>query len=325
MVMAYLLRIAYLFAVLGTVSCATIAQWAAPEKKAELPDPAAFGKLESKFWDHFHHGRYEKIQELISQYQELYISNPRHARAAVRLGFLHVWRLSEWQRGGKLKPEFIDHATLCTTYFREGSQMISDDVRYFGFYAACQMAEADIHGNEKNLRKGYFNMVDAVRAWPQFNGFTAGYVLSKLPHAHERYDEGVEFQWLVLDECVGEKVDRDNLDYRKYLKNPDLSGPNRVCDNSAIAPHNFEGFFLNMGDMLVKQGKVNQARMIYRQATYHKDYSNWPFKKVLEKRIVDAEKNVAFFQREVKPPQKPTWPVIMFHSEFACGGCHRVK
>jgi len=31
-------------------------------------------------------------------------------------------------------------------------------------------------------------------------------------------------------------------------------GKKRVCWNSWIAPHNFEGFFLNMGDMLVKSG-----------------------------------------------------------------------
>lgn len=307
------------------LGCATIAQWVAPEKKDYLPDPEAFGKIEAEFWTAFHNGEYDKITNLISKYQEFYIKNPRNARAAVRLGFLHVWRLSEWQRADKLRPDFIDHATLCKTYLHEAVEMIPDDPRFFGFYAACQMAEADIHQNEKNLRKGYFDMLQAVRAWPQFNAFTAGYVLSKLPHTHERYDEGVEFQWTVLDECVGEKVDRDNLDYRKYMKNPDLTGPNRVCDNSAIAPHNFEGFFLNMGDMIVKQGNVKQAKMIYRQATYHKDYAQWPFKKVLEKRIEDAEKNVAFFRKEVTPPVKPAWPVIMFQSELACGGCHRSK
>ena len=31
-------------------------------------------------------------------------------------------------------------------------------------------------------------------------------------------------------------------------------GARRACWNSRIAPHNLEGFFLNMGDMLVKSG-----------------------------------------------------------------------
>ena len=307
------------------VGCATFAQWAAPDKEPEFPDPAAFGQVEAEFWNSFHKGNYDKIPELIDRYQELYVKNPYHAKAAVRLGFLHVWRLTEWQRAQDFKPGFIDHATLCRTYFHEATEMIPDDARYYGFYAACEMAEADIHKNERNLRKGYFDMLEAVKDWPQFNGFTAGFVLSKLPHTHERYDEGVDFQWTVIDECVGEKVDRQKIDYRKYFSQIDLSGVNRVCDNSAIAPHNFEGFFLNMGDMLVKQGRVKQAKMVYRQATYHKDYPKWPFKKVLEKRIEDAEKNVSFFRKEVQPPKKPDWPVIMFHSEFACGACHRAS
>jgi hypothetical protein len=314
-----------IWSVLAMIGCATMADLTAPPKEAKQPESRALAQLETEFWQVFHVGQYDKIPDLIARYQAIYIENPTYAKAAVRLGFLHVWRLSEWTRRGVTPPSHIDHATLCKTYFAEASAMIPGDARLAGFHAACIMAEADIHKNEKNLRKGYFAMLDAVNAWPEFNGFTAGYVLSNLPYNNERFDEGVEFQWQVVDECAGERVDRNQLDYRKFAALEVKNGPKRVCWNSRIAPHNFEGFFLNMGDMLVKQGKVAQAKMIYRQATYSKDYPKWPFRKVLEQRLAQADQLVEPFRRPVVPPQKPTWPVIMFHSAYSCGGCHRSK
>jgi hypothetical protein len=52
-------------------------------------------------------------------------------------------------------------------------------------------------------------------------------------------------------------------------------GKKRACWNSWIAPHNFEGFFLNMGDMLVKVGDWRTAQKIYANAKLSPDYANW--------------------------------------------------
>ncbi len=40
----------------------------------------------------------------------------------------------------------------------------------------------------------------------------------------------------------------------------------RTCWNSWIAPHNWEGFCLNWGDMLAKNGEVEEAQRIYNLA-----------------------------------------------------------
>ena len=64
----------------------------------------------------------------------------------------------------------------------------------------------------------------------------------------------------------------------------------RACWNSWIAPHNVEGFYLNMGDMLVKNGDWEKAVEIYSLAKQVPQYENWTYKGVLEKRIKISKK-----------------------------------
>lgn len=82
---------------------------------------------------------------------------------------------------------------------------------------------------------------------PEFNLFTGGYVFSRLPADSPQFQEGLAWQWRTLDHCIEE-------------------GKKRACWNSWIAPHNLEGFFLNMGDMLVKSGDWQMAQKIYANA-----------------------------------------------------------
>jgi hypothetical protein len=145
-------------------------------------------------------------------------------------------------------------------------------------------------------------------------------VFSSQPHDSDRFREGLEYQWLTLDLCVGGKVDRANPDYGPYMHLETREGRKRVCWNSWIAPHNFEGFFLNFGDMLVKAGDPATAVMIYRNARHAREYPTWSYKGVLEDRIENAGRYVEVFRRD---PPAPGAPAIMGRSRFACMGCHQ--
>jgi hypothetical protein len=94
----------------------------------------------------------------------------------------------------------------------------------------------------------------------------------------------------------------------------------RVCWNSWIAPHNLEGFFLNMGDMLVKSGDWQTAQKIYANARLSKTYAAWKYQSVLEDRINRAQENVAAFN--AKGGDK-SMARMMIDSEFSCMACHR--
>ena len=49
----------------------------------------------------------------------------------------------------------------------------------------------------------------------------------------------------------------------------------RACWNSEIAPHNFQGFFLNFGDLLFKQGDGVAALHAYSIAKQHRNFNSW--------------------------------------------------
>src|SRR5216683_6489120 len=233
---------------------------------------------------------------------------------------MHIWRLGERARHEPVRPEITDDAVLARKYFEEAVRLDPKEARYLGFYASLLMAEGTIHKDEKMVRRGYYTMKDAVAAWPEFNRFTAGYTASTQPADSERYREALEHQWRNLDVCVGETVDRAQPDYARYMRLETREGPRRVCWNSWIAPHNFEGFFLNFGDMLVKAGQPDVAVRMYANATLTPDYATWKYQDVLQDRMRNAARYVEPFRQERPEPGAPR---IMSQSRFNCMACHQ--
>jgi hypothetical protein len=302
--------------------CAYFAVQFAPEKLPSTTRSNAAEQADALFWKTLHDGQYDQIPVVLNALTAAYLENPNDTITAAHIGWMHVWHLSERVRMAEIPATITDHAMLSRRYFEEAVRLNPTEARYLGFYAAMLLAEGAIHKDEKLTRKGYFTLLNSIKAFPEFNYFTAGYVMSDRPHDSERFKEGLEYQWLNLDVCVGEKVDRQNPDYQKYMHMETKEGPKRVCWNSWIAPHNFEGFFLSMGDMLVKSGDWQTAQKIYANARLSPDYAQWKFRDVLEERIAQAEANVALFNAPPDATGRTAKP-IMVQSAFACMGCHQ--
>lgn len=303
-----------------SAGCARLAVWSAPDKVASQERTALAQRADGLFWKTLNGGEYDKIPDALTAMTAAYLEDPNDAVTAARVGWLHIWRLAERARLAFVPPGITDDAVLARKYFEEAVRLHPSEARYRGFYASLLMTEGTIHKDEKLRRQGYYTMRDAVAAWPEFNYFTAGYSFSAQPHDSERFREGLEYQWLNLDVCAGEKVDRNRPDFSQFIRLETKEGPKRVCWNSAIAPHNFEGFFLNFGDMLVKAGDPERAVMMYRNARHTPDYATWPYKDVLEDRLRNASRYVEVF-RATRPD--PGGPTIMVSSRFACTGCHQ--
>jgi hypothetical protein len=299
---------------------AAIAVWLALDKVPSASTSEKAKSANARFWDALHGGRYEELPGVIEALTAAYLENPRDAETAAHIGFSHVWFLNERARLEKPSATVTDHVVLGRKYFAEAVRLSPHDERFKGFLASLELAEGAVHGDEKLSRRGYFDLLAAIDGWPEFNLFTAGYVLSRLPFTDRKYADAVDYQWRNIDVCVGEKVDRRTAQYAKYMALETTTGPKRACWNSWIAPHNFEGFFLNMGDMLVKQGDPATARRIYANARLSRTYQKWPFKSVLEDRIEQADDNVALF-RDPRPGEKTRTMMVM--STFACMGCHQ--
>lgn len=302
--------------------CTFMAVQTAPAKPAVSTRSEAALRADTLFWKTLHGGDYDGITQALQAVKGAYLQSPGDAVTAAHVGFLHIWRLAESARQPTLSPAITDDAVLARKYFQEAVTLHPGEARYQGFLASSMLAEAAIHKDEKLTRQGYFTMLDAIDAWPEFNLFTGGYVMSRQPADSPRFKEGLVWQWRTLDECAGTAVDRRNPAFDAYMGLDTKTGPKRVCWNSWIAPHNFEGFFMNMGDMLVKAGDWQTAQKIYANARLSPDYGQWKFKPVLEERIARAEANVTAFNVPGRGRSAGD-AVIMNHTRFACTACHQ--
>ena len=307
---------------LAIAGCGAIAVATAPEKQASTTRSDQANLADKLFWQTLHSGDYDGIAQATNALTAAYLQDPYDATTAAHIGFLHIWRLAESNRLEEVPSTITDHSTLARRYFEEAVALNPDDARLQGFLSSAKLSEANIHQDEKLKRQGYFNLLDSIKAWPEFNLFTAGYTMSRLPASSDNFKKALEWQWQNLEVCVGGSIDRNNPELPRYERVAELDGMKRVCKNSWIAPHNFEGFFLNMGDMMVKSGDWQLAKKIYANAKSSPDFSTWKFADVLQARIEDAELNVARLNAATPMGSRPA-EAIMVSSTFACTGCHQ--
>lgn len=302
--------------------CQFAAVHSAPAKVAATSRTDAAVQADTLFWTTLHGGDYDGIARATEALTAAYLANPRDATTAAHIGFLHIWRLSERARIARVQATITDEAVLARRYFEEAVTLAPDDARFLGFLGSTLAAEGSIHQDESLRRRGYYTLRDAIVAWPEFNLFTAGYVLSGQPAGSERYREALDWQWQTLDLCSGARVDRAHPDFGPYMALETREGPKRVCWNSWIAPHNFEGFFLNMGDMLVKAGDIDGARAIYANAKLSANFPEWKFRAVLEDRIRDAAANAVVFGAADDGRPSAASTTMMARSGYSCVACH---
>ncbi len=311
-----------LAAALALGGCEYIAVQTAPAKPAATTRSEAALRADALFWQTLRGGDYNGIETAMRAVKGAYLADPGDALTAAHVGLLHLWRLSERERVAPPPPSITDDAVMARKYFQEAVALNPADARFKGFLASAMLAEGTIHHDEKLRRQGFYTLMDSVAAYPEFNLFIAGNVLSGLPAESARYQEGLGYQWRSVDECVGEKVDRREPSFGAYMRLATTEGPKRVCWNTWMAPHNFEGFFLNMGDMLVKAGDWQIAQKIYANARLSPTYGDWKFKPQLEARIAKASDNVAVF-RSTERGKFAGDQLMMNKSAFSCMACHQ--
>jgi len=292
-------------------SCSTFIPKLISKKEAKLCTELACMEADKYFWDNLHAGNYDSIPQILEKLKQSYYKNPGDYKLAAHIGFTHAWAISENHKLRNESAQIIDHATLAKQYFKEAFDLSPEkDWRLYGFYASFLMAEGTIHGDDKQVVKGYFEMKKAVKKYPEFNLFTKAYSIMN----GGRRGEAIEDLWKNLDKCACEKVDRKNLDYRKYDHLKDVESKKSTCWNTWIAPHNLEGFFLIFGDLLLQEKDREGALMLYRNATYVDNFDNWHYKGKLLQRISKLEN--AIVESKLKAG-------IYVHDYDNCMVCHQ--
>jgi hypothetical protein len=203
----------------------SVAVLLAPIKKATSTRSESALKADEVFWRAFHSGAYDEIPQVLALLTAAYLETPGDAVTAAHIAWLHNWRMAERVRLSSVQATITDEVMLARRYFDEAFRLNSSDVRVMAFLAGHTVAEGTLHKDERLVRRGYYMLLDAIEAWPEFSLFTAGYVMSRLPADSPRFKEGLEWQWRTLDICVEERFDRANPDYAKYLKLETKAGP----------------------------------------------------------------------------------------------------
>lgn len=311
--------------VAASLATALLAGLALADTPAPARQPAAL-QADGLFWETFHSGDYARIQPSIEAATAAYLQNPNDAVTAAHVGWLHMWRVSERSRLEHAPASITDDVVLARKYFQKAVELAPDDARYRGFLASAMLAEAQIDRDAALRDQGAAVMQQAVKDWPAFNLFTAGYVASNLPAESDGYKRALEQEWQNLEVCAHTALDRHgaNLDHFADVVFKASAGSRdaRACLNSPAAPHNEEGFLLNMGDMLAKAGDWQTASKIYALARRSPDYAQWPYRDVLEQRLRDAESHATSIDTSPASNVKPANP-MMLSSSYSCMACHQ--
>lgn len=273
------------------------------------------------FWAAFESQSYAELPTVRQGLADAYAAEPKDPENTLLLAHSNLWTLSEF---GRTPPPAGDPSTLparamdALKYFGEARALAPADGRIPGWLGALEIAIGNITQNAALGAQGQADLAAGVSSHPEFNLFVRALVNGQLPRTDPAFASAIDDMWKTLDLCAGEPVDRTNPDFTKYLSRQTTTGPQRVCWNDDKAAHNFEGFFLYMGDLLVKQGDVTTAAKVYANAKVLPSYASWPFRPALEQRIGDAAANAALFA----DADATNDPLLAVQSPTACANCH---
>lgn len=313
-------RVVILILLALLLGCADLAIRSAPPKTVQPSTTGLAATAVKTFWENFYEAQYEKISEILFLLTAAYLENPNDPQVALLLAHTHFWKVSERARLDSIDPRITDHLILAERYFEEARRLTSADDRIPGWLGAVKMALGQIHQDERLKREGYFMAKAAKAAYPHFNGFSFSYPLIRQPYDSTRFKEAVESIWNNTELCAERTFNRSRpvFDYGQLSRLKTTTGLTRVCWNTPLVPHNFEGFFLHLGDVLLKNGQKEAAEAAYGVIKQSPDYHTWRYKAALEDRLANGED----WSRRMRDKDLENDPPYMFNSTIACVVCH---
>lgn len=307
--------------------CEKIAIATAPSRVASEAKDQTSIAAQNQFRQLLKNGEYNKLDTSIENLTQVYLKQPNDPRTNLYLGMAHLWAVAERNRLSPVPARIIDQLTLANFYLGEASALQPNDARIVGFQASARMAMGSVHHDESWKRMGYFEAKNAIRDYPEFNLFVLSNSMAQLAPHDPRVNEARDALWKTVDICFDAHVDPARVNASELLaqvihaqKHYSASPRDRACFNSAIAPHNVEGFFLHFGDVLAKTGSEKNARIMYQLAGMIPSANNWPYQKVAQTRLQELAYRLEQFHHAKSEQDEPE---IMARSAYACVACHQ--
>ena len=248
------------------------------------------------FWKIYHGNDYDAIPQAQNELSAAIQNDPKNPTLYALLGATHFWHVGEDTRDPvKDDPTLVADMGNAVDLFGKALQLdyysphpigyINDD-HLPGYLGITTFHFGQQNNDPSLLTKGDQILDFAVYEFPEFNNFNRWAAHLYDARDSDSYKKGLDSLWMALDNCVGGTIDRTNPDIGPYLNLVTSVGRKKACwwDNN-IAPYAFEGIVLNLGNGLVKSGQVEQAKVVFNNARYAKNYGSWPYKSYLEQEI----------------------------------------
>jgi hypothetical protein len=285
----------------------------APREARPAPTEAAL-RARAAFWDAFYAERYDAIPGLLRQLTAAVLENPRDAETVLLLAHTHLWKVAERARVEVRDPTITDHLVLAEHFFEEAYRLNPGDHRIIGWLGSARVSLGAVRQDLVLSGEGNRLLREGVNRYPQFNLFTAAFTHAGLPVDSPGFRDALDQLWRNVDNCSGVR-DSDTSTARIY----ELAlRADRSCANSSKVPHNFEGFILNLGDMLLRSGRPDEAMGTYARARLSPTYAEWPYRNLLEERIRNAPEAARRAREGQRTP-------MMAGSAYTCAACHGRK
>jgi hypothetical protein len=256
---------------------------------------------EAAFWDTVwaDHPRSDQALRLLTRAVR---HDPRDGRSQFLLGMLHLYR------GTQACAQF-DFRNLCDDAKAEGfaaqepldraSELLAADTRVPGFRAATSYGNGYERNDPAELALGMQQLETAIDSNPLFDSFDAFAVVAPILPASDPYYQN---RILPLVDFV-------------FSQGSCLVTLPETCTNAGMAPHNFEGTMLLLGDIYVKGGRAGSAEPWYRLGQSFGESTGYRYEAALNDRVEHLAERAALYQ-DADPTNDP--PLI----GGGCVYCH---
>jgi hypothetical protein len=246
-----------------------------------------------RFWAVYHGNDYDAIAQVQEQLQAAIQNDGNNPTLHALLGATHFWHVGEAARDpipndpvlAQDMPDAVDSfgkALQLDYYAQHPIGYINDD--HLPGYLGITTVHLGQQDNDPSLiAKGDQTLDFAAYQFPEFNNFNRWAAHLTDPRDSDSYNKALNSLWQAIDTCIGGAIDRTNPDISPYLNLVTSVGRKKACWwEGNIAPYAFEGIMLNLGNGLVKAGRVEQAKIIFANARYAKNYDTWPYRQYFE-------------------------------------------
>lgn len=182
------------------------------------------------------------------------------------------------------------------------AELLALDSRIPGFRAAATYANGFTQGDPALLALGLERIDAAVEANPLFNAFDLFAVVAPVTPGSSAY-----FQDRILP-----LVDFVFSDPSCLATLPE------TCSNAGMAPHNFEGTLILLGDIYAKGGRLATAQVWYGLAQATGAAASWRYQAIADDRVAMAAARVALYQ-DADPTNDPP---LLGGGGGSCRHCH---